>query len=197
VKRRVIDRDVQALRAEALARLAEAMQAANSTPNVESALGYFTAATREVLGDKTAHLRPGGLKTGERQFVVSGIFLITADRQHNLLVAEHGFPPEQHRLRIPVDFGPPGWIVQHQRPRVIANTDEAPDFEQILKTSRMGSTLYGPMVWQGQMLGQVLTAAQARHTYGPIDLDIFMGFAHVAAAVSIAHGGPAWLRTRV
>jgi GAF domain-containing protein len=145
------------------------------------------------LGDKAAHLHPGGLKTGERQFVVSGIFLITADRQHNLLVAEHGFPPEQHRLRIPVDFGPPGWIVQHQRPRVIANTDEAPDFEQILKTSRMGSTLYGPMVWQGQMLGQVLTAAQARHTYGPIDLDLFMGFAHVAAAVYMAHGGPEWL----
>jgi len=51
------------------------------------------------------------------------------------------------------------------------------------------------MVWRGQMLGQVLTAAQARNTYSPIDLDIFMGFAHVAAAVYIAHGGPAWLRT--
>ena len=30
------------------------------------------------------------------------------------------------------------------------------------------------------MLGQVLTAAQARNTYSPIHLDIFMGFAHVA-----------------
>ena len=88
-------------------------------------------------------------------------------------------------------------MVQHQRPRIIANTDEAPDFRQILKTSHMGSTLYGPMVWRGQMLGQVLTAAQARHTYGPIDLDLFMSFAHVAAAVSMAHGGPAWLRTLV
>jgi hypothetical protein len=189
------ERDVHALRAEALARLAEAMQAANSTTDVESALGHLTAATREVLGDKAAHLRPGGLKTGERQFVVSGIFLMTADRQHNLLVAEQGFPPEQHRLLIPIDFGPPGWVVQYQRPRVIPNTDEAPDFEQILKTSRMGSTLYGPMFWQGQMLGQVLTAAQAKNTYGPIDLDIFMCFTHAAAAVYIAHDGPEWLRT--
>ena len=73
----------------------------------------------------------------------------------------------------------------------------SPDFRQILKTARMGSALFGPMVWRGQMLGQVLTAAQARHTYGPIDLDIFMGFAHVAAAVYIAHGGPEWLRTLV
>jgi len=191
------ERDIRALRAQALARLAAATRAANDAPDVEGALRYLTAATGEVLGDKEAHLRPGGLRAGERQFVVSCIFLITADRQHNLLVAEHGFPPEQHRLRIPLDFGPPGWVVQHQRPRIIANTDEAPDFRQILQTSHMGSTLYGPMVWRGQMLGQVLTAAQARHTYGPIDLDIFMSFAHVAAAVYMAHGGPEWLRTLV
>ena len=50
-------------------------------------------------------------------------------------------------------------------------------------------------ITQSQMLGQVLTAAQARNTYGPIDLDIFMSFAHVAAAVYMAHGGPEWLRT--
>jgi hypothetical protein len=191
------ERDIHALRAGALAALAEATRAANGATDVESALGHLTAATREVLGDKEAHLRPGGLRTGERQFVVSCIFLITPDRQYNLLVAEHGFPPAQHRLRIPLDFGPPGWVVQHQRPRMIANTDDAPDFRQILKTSHMGSVLYGPMVWRGEMLGQVLTAAQARHTYGPIDLDIFMGFAQVAAAVSMAHGGPAWLRTLV
>ena len=191
------ERDVHALRAQALARLAEATRAANDAPDVESARRYLTVATREVLGEKEAHLRPGGLRAGERQFVVACIFLITADRQHNLLVAEHGFPPEQHRLRIPLDFGPPGWVVQHQRPRIIANTDEAPDFRQILTTSPMGSTLSGPMFWRGAMLGQVLTAAQARNTYGPIDLAIFMRFAHVAAAVYLAHDGPEWLRTLV
>jgi len=191
------ERDIHALRAEALARLAEATQAANSAPDVESALRDLTAATQEVLGDKEAHLRPGGLRVGERQFTNAGIFLIIPDRQHHLLVAEHGFPPEQHRLRIPFDLGHPGWVAQHQRPLVLTNTDEVPDFRQILKTARMGSALFGPMFWQGQMLGQLLTAAQARHTYGPIDLDLFMGFAHVAAAVYMAHGGPAWLRTLV
>ena len=129
--------------------------------------------------------------------MVSGIFLITVDRHHNLLVAEHGFPPEQRRLRIPLDFGPPGWVVQHQRPRIIANTDEAPDFRQILKTSHMGSTLYGPMFWRGKMFGQVVTAAQARNTYSSIALDLFMGFVHVATAVYMAHGGPGWLQTLV
>ena len=191
------ERDVHALRAEALATLAEATRAANDAPDVESALGHLTAATQGVLGDQEAHLRPGGLRAGERQFVVSCIFLITADRQHNLLVAEHGFPPAQHRLRIPLDLGHPGWVAQHQCPLVLANTDEAPDFRQILKTAHMGSALFGPMCWRGQMLGQVLTAAQARNTYSPIDLDLFMGFAHVAAAVYMAHGGPEWLQTLV
>jgi len=88
-------------------------------------------------------------------------------------------------------------VVHKQRPVVLANTDESPDFRQILKTARMGSAMFGPMVWRGQMLGQILTAAQARHTYSALDLDIFMGFAHVAAAVYIAHGGPEWLRTLV
>jgi len=191
------ERDIHALRALALARLAEATQAANASPDVESALVHLTAATQKVLGDKEAHLRPGGLRAGERQFTNSGIFLITPDRQLNLLVAEHGFPPAQHRLRIPIDLGHPGQVVHKQRPVVLANTDESPDFRQILKTARMGSAMFGPMVWRGQMLGQILTAAQARHTYSALDLDIFMGFAHVAAAVYIAHGGPEWLRTLV
>jgi len=124
----VTERDVHALRAEALATLAEATRAANDVPDVESALGHLTAATQGVLGNKEAHLRPGGLRAGERQFVVSGIFLITPHRQHNLLVAEHGFPPEQHRLRIPLDLSHPGWVAQPQCPLVLANTDEAPDF---------------------------------------------------------------------
>jgi GAF domain len=191
------ERDVHALRAEALAALAAATQAANGAPDVESALRYLSAATQEVLGDKEAHLRPGGLRAGERQFMVSGVFLITSDRQHNLLVAAHGFPPEQHHLRIPIDLGYPGRVVQSQHPLIIGNTDEDSDYRQILKTSRMGSGLLGPMFWRGRMLGQLLTAAQARYTYDPIDLDLFMSFAHVAAAVYMAHGGPEWLRTLV
>jgi hypothetical protein len=102
-------RDVHALRAEALATLAEATRAANGAPDVESALGHLTAATREVLGDNEAYLRPGGLRAGERPFVVAGISLIAADRPHHLLVGAHGILPAQHHLRIPLDLGHPGW----------------------------------------------------------------------------------------
>ncbi len=73
------EHDVHALRAEALATLAEATRAANDAPDVESALGHLTAATQGVLGNKEAHLRPDGLRAGERQFVVSGILRITSN----------------------------------------------------------------------------------------------------------------------
>ena len=65
------ERDVYALRAEPLATLAAVTRAANGAPDVESALRYLTAATQGGLGDKEAHLRPSGLRTGERQCVVS------------------------------------------------------------------------------------------------------------------------------
>jgi GAF domain-containing protein len=188
-------RDIPALRETAWRALERATRAAGDAPDAESALAHLTAATREILGDREAHLRPGALKPGEHQFTVSGIFLITPDGAHSLLVAEHGFPPEQHRLRIPVDLGHPGWVVEHRRPLILANTDDDPDFRQILKTARMGSALYGPMLWRGRMLGQLVTASQARNTYEPADLEILVCFAHVAAAVFAAHGGPAFLES--
>ncbi len=45
------------------------------------------------------------------------------------------------------------------------------------------------------MLGQLVTASQARNTYDSPDLEILVSFAHVAAAVFVAHGGPAFLRS--
>jgi signal transduction protein with GAF and PtsI domain len=63
-----------------------------------------------------------------------------ADRDLTWLtrVTEHGFPPEQHCLRIPIDTGHPGWVYRRQRPLRLANTDAHADFKQVLKTSGMG-----------------------------------------------------------
>lgn len=64
-------RDLRALRDAAWTVLESATLAADNAPDVESALRHLTAATRALLGDKEAHLRPGGLKPGEQQFTVS------------------------------------------------------------------------------------------------------------------------------
>ncbi len=186
-------RDVADLWPAAIAALARAVRAAAAADGPEDALRELTRVCPIVLGDKRAHLRPGALRAGERQFSVCGLFVLTPDRRHNLLLAEVGFPPEQHRLRIDATLAHPGWVVEHRRPLILANTDLDADFKQILKTSRMGSALYAPMTWKGELLGQLLCASQARNTYEPADLDVLQAFAEAGAALWIAHGGPAFL----
>ncbi len=188
-----MSRDLNAFRATAWGAFASASRAAIDAPDAESALLKITSASKALLGDKEAYLRPGSLKEGERHYSISGIFLISPSRRENVLVAENGFPAEQHRLRIPIEHGHPGWLVKHQKPLLLANTDDHNDFKQILKTSRMGSVVFAPMFWKGQMFGQIVTASQARNTYSEPDLDIQIAFGNLAAATFIAHGGSALL----
>lgn len=187
------ERDVAALHRFAVAQLAESGRAASTADDAESALAELTGAVFSLLGDRRAHERPGALKAGEHQFFVAGIFLVTPARDAHLLVAEHGFPPDQHRLRIPIDAAHPGWVYQHQVPLLLANTDEHADFKQILRTARMGSALYGPMLWRGEMLGQLIVAAQARNTFDDADLAVLMAFAELCTATYVARGGPTLL----
>ena len=188
-------RDTSALHRDAILALANAVRAANAATGPEEALIPLTTALPLLLGDRAAHLRPGGLKAGEHQFSVCGVFVLTPDARENLLVAERGFPAEQHRLTIPADLAHPGWVVKHRRPLILANTDHDPEFRQILKTSRMGSALYGPMLSGGQFHGQLVLASQARDTYADVDLEVLVAFAEAATAIWIAHGGPEWLRS--
>lgn len=187
-------RDLAAFGAAALTRLAEAGAAAGREADCEPALRRVTGAAIGLLGDQEAHLRPGGLKEGERQFFVSGLFMLTPDRRQHILLAEHGFPPEQHRLRIDADLAHPGWVYRNQKPLILANTDEDRNFRQILKTSRMGSALYAPIFWRGEFIGQHIVAAQARHTFSAPDLQALCAFAPLAAALFQANDGPRLLR---
>ena len=177
-----------------LTALGRAMRAATSAAGPEEALRHLTALGPALLGDREAEYRPDALKPGERQFTVSGAFMVTPDGQHSLLLAEHGFPPEQHRLRIDVGLAHPGWVVKHRRPLLLANTDLDAEFKQILKTARMGSAVYAPMIWKGTLVGQLVLASQARHTYAERDLGALITFAEVAMALWQAHDGAEFVR---
>ena len=193
----IAPRDTSRLHERGLRALADATRAANHAAGPEEALAALTHVVPATLGDPEAHLRPGGLKPGERQFSVCGVFLLTPDGRENVLVAEVGFPPEQHRLRIPSDLGHPGWMVKHQRPLLIANTDHDAAFTQILRTARMGSVLFAPMFVNGRYVAQFIHASQARNTYTDADLDVLVAFAETAAVLWRTYDGPAWLRTLV
>ena len=118
--------------------------------------------------------------------------LMPAGAEHQL-IAERGFPAEQHRLRIPVELGHPGWVFTHQIPLLLANTDEHADFKQILRSARMGSAMYAPMLWRGKFLGQFIMAAQARNTFADADLQILCAIGGMATAAFVASGGAAQL----
>ncbi len=174
--------------------LARAVQTANDSGDMEAALRECVHTTLRITGDNKAADRPGALKAGETQFFVGGVFLAAPDKASHLLVAEWGFPPEQHRLNFPLDTGHPGWIWKNQHPLILENTDEHTEFKQILKTARMGSAMYAPILWNGNFIGQIITAAQARNTYALPDRERIAAAAAIAASLYMAMDGAAWLK---
>ena len=159
----------------------------------EEAIRGLVQAYFDRLGDREAQLAPGALKPGERQYFVAGAFMVTPDKRYHMLVGNVNFPPEQQRLMVPIDGGHPGWVYAHRSKLILKNTDEHHQFRQYLKSSRMGSTIFAPMIWKGQFLGQIVMAAQARHTMRDADLDVLVACSRVATGAWVAHGGPAWL----
>jgi hypothetical protein len=168
---------------------AEALDAAGP----EAAMHALARGCFDLLGDRAAHLAPGALKPGERQYFVAGSFFVTPDARHHMLVGSLGFPPEQRRLMVPIDGGHPGWVYANRSKLILENTDEHGSFRQYLKTSRMGSTIFAPIMWRGEFHGQLIMAAQARRTMRPVDLAILVAASRIAAGCWVAHGGPAWL----
>lgn len=184
----------QSLAAQTIAVMEDAGQQALDAPDPESAIRVLALACHVLLGDREAHLRPGALLPGERQYFIAGAFMVAPDRQYHVLVGNVGFPQEQERLMVPIDGGHPGHVYQTRRKLILKNTDDHGAFRQYLKTSRMGSTLFAPMIWKGEFIGQLVMAAQARHTMRDEDLAALVAVSKIATAAWVAHGGPQWLQ---
>jgi hypothetical protein len=176
-----------------LAMLEQAGQSALDAEGPEQAMRVLAQACFDTLGDRTAHLQPGALLAGERQFFVAGAFIVTPDQRYHMLVGNIGFPKEQERLLVPIDGGHPGKVYATRSKLLLKNTDDHQTFKQYLKTARMGSTIFAPMIFKGKFHGQLIMAAQARHTMRDSDLEAIVAMSRIAAGAWIAHGGPAWL----
>ena len=98
-----------------LEQLRQLITYAQTENDVETILKAFSAAVIKTLGDPSAAKTPGNLKKNEHQFSVAGFFLHIPQRKESCLVAEQGFPAEQHRLRIRDDVGHPGWVTKHKK----------------------------------------------------------------------------------
>jgi signal transduction protein with GAF and PtsI domain len=162
--------------------------------DVEQALRGCASAAHDALGDHAAAARPGAPREGERDCRVAGVFLATPDRRYNMLAGSIGFPPEQRRLMIPIDWNRPGRVVAAGEPILVHDTDaEAGRFRQFLKSSRTGSSIYAPFGHAGVVAGQLVAAAQARGTYDETDLARLVALAAALGLASRALDGAAWL----
>ena len=186
-------RDVAAFRADALRVLNAVSGEASAAAGPEEALWTITRALPQLLGDRESHLQPGNLKDGEKQQFACCCFVVTPDRQHNLLVAPVNFGPTQRHMKIGIDLGHPGHVVKTRQPMLLANTDTHNSFVKILETFRAGSAVFAPLMWGEEALGVIICASQARHTFSEADLEVHVAFSHLAAAQWMAHAGPAYL----
>lgn len=174
----------------ALALLERAGLAAAAAKGPESALRALLAPMHETLGD-----RSGGpdLPEGVAQFFVAGAFMVSPDAEWHMLTGNIGFPPEQTRLMIPIAGGHPGRVRASGTPLHLPDTEAGGEFKQYLKTARMGSAIYVPMVWQDRFLGQIVLAARGRNSLSVQDFATMRAAAPMAAAIWIAKGGDDWL----
>lgn len=173
--------------------IADASEAAANAADPEAMIRALVAPTLAMAGDRDAWTRPGNLKSGERQFYVGGCFMVTPDEAWHMLVGNVGFPAEQRRLMIPIDGGHPAHVRDTKAGLLLANTDEHGDFKQYLKTSRMGSSIYAPLIWKERFVGQLIMASQARNTFAQQDLEMLRALSSQAVSLWMAMDGPAWL----
>ena len=64
--------------------------------NAEASMSVVTKTILDILGDKTAHLKPGGLKEGENQYSVSAAVMISKTKEFNIFVAQQNFPSSKY-----------------------------------------------------------------------------------------------------
>lgn len=110
-----------------------------------------------------------------------------------MVFAPVNYGPTQRHQKIDVTLGHPGRVVATGKPMMLANTDEHQSFVKILQTFRAGSVVFAPMIWGAKTLGLIVCAAQARNTMSADDLEVHTAYANLAAALWIAHAGPALL----
>ena len=162
---------------------------------VMRAIRVFTSALPALLGDRTAALRPHAFR--EDPPPVPGLactaFMRTACGRYHLITGSTGFPASQHHELVAIELGHPGEVARTRRPMLLHDTALHHSFVKILQAFRAGSSMFAPILWQGEYLGVLICANAARGTFGESDLQALIGAANILAPLWVAHGGPGWI----
>jgi signal transduction protein with GAF and PtsI domain len=182
-------RDLNGLRENVLLALKRVLQEAAGAENAEQALWIVTRTLPALFGN-----RSGDQRMGEPTSAAAA-FMATPDRRHHLITAPVNFRPEQYHELVAIDLGHPGIVARTRRGVFLADTSHHESFVKILQTFRAGSAMQLPLLWKGDYLGVLICANAARGAFEELDFEVMEAFAALAAALWVAHEGPAWLST--
>ena len=161
----------------------------------EDALWVITRALPAMLGDPAAATRPTAFREVPPPVIGSaaGCFMRMPDGAHHLITAPVNFPAAQYHELVRISLGHPGEVAHTHRPLLLRDTALHPTFTKILQTFRAGSSMFAPLLWQGEYLGVLICANAARGTFDERDLTVLQAFAGLASALWMAQDGPGWL----
>lgn len=190
-------RDTLELSHDAMLALTRVAAEAGAADGPEEALWTVTRTLPALLGDRSAALAQRAFRDDPPPTVTSACaaFLRMPDGLHHLISAPVNFPAEQHHELVDIALGHPGHVAATRRPMVLHDTTLHASFVKILQAFRAGSSMFTPLLWKDEYLGVIICAHAARGTFGERDLAVQTAFAGLAAALFVAHGGPAWLGT--
>ena len=186
-------RDVNGLRENVLLALKRVMEEAAGAENAEEALWAVTRTLPSLLGNRSVDARLGAQQTATEPASAAAAFMATPDGQHHLITAPVNFRPEQYHELVAITQGHPGVVARTRRGIFLADTSHHESFVKILQTFRAGSAIQLPMLWKGGYLGVLICANAARGAFEELDFEAMQAFTSLAAALWMAHDGPAWL----
>jgi predicted amidohydrolase len=187
-------RDLNGLRENVLLALKRVMEEAAAADNAEEALWAVTRTLPSLLGNRSVDARLGARRDGTEPASAAAAFMATPDGRHHLITAPVNFRPEQYHELVAIALGHPGVVARTRRGVFLADTSHHQSFVKILQTFRAGSAMQLPMLWKGGYLGVLICADAMRGAFQELDFEAMEAFTSLAAALWMAHDGPAWLR---
>lgn len=123
-----------------------------------------------VLDEVAAHL-PHAFAT---------LFLLTDERTHLFIAAEHGLQGDEREVMLAADEGLQAEVLRTGEPRLVNAADVEPGVEQFVPRLRILSALYAPVRSRTRTLGLLLVTSTSRNAYTEADLKLLNGVASLA-----------------
>jgi HD-GYP domain-containing protein (c-di-GMP phosphodiesterase class II) len=100
------------------------------------------------------------------------------------LAASYGLSEGESNLVIPADFGMAGKVLKTREAILLANTDQEPDYRQLLESQRIRSAIFAPLKWREEVYGVIFAGNQQKESLNENDCNLLSALA-VQAALAI------------